>query len=297
MQRFHTEFHVQYDVHQEESVTNEQAVAHSIPRRILQTAKTPPQTVRLEAFAANLRLLHPGFEFLFYDNTAVEQFIDSEFPEYRAVFDGFLYPIQRYDFFRYLAVYRLGGFYFDLDVLLAKSLEPLLSAGCVFPFEQISHNPGLRAVCGMDWELGNYAFGASAGHPFLKAVIDNCIRGQQDPGWVEQIMGGLPPLLRREYYVLCSTGPALVSRTYAGNPELARSVRVLFPGDVRDRSGWNGFGEYGVHLMDGEWRSGKGPIRRRVERVLVDWLRNRALRESAKLGPARNTASGGSADK
>ncbi|MDR3724606.1 MAG: glycosyltransferase [Terracidiphilus sp.] len=278
-------------------MTNEQAAAHSIPRRVIQTAKTPPHTVRLQAFAANLRLLHPDFEFLFFDNAAVQQFVDSEFPEYRAVFDGFRYPIQRYDFFRYLAVYRLGGFYFDFDVLLAKSLEPLLSSGCVFPFEQISLNPGLRAVYGMDWELGNYAFAASAGHPFLKAVIDNCVRGQKDPGWVSQLMGGLPPLLRREYFVLCSTGPGLVSRTYAENPGLAAGVRVLFPGDVRDRSGWNGFGEYGVHLMDGEWRPGKGPIRRRLERVWVDWLRSRALRESAKLGPARNTASGGSADK
>jgi inositol phosphorylceramide mannosyltransferase catalytic subunit len=80
-------------------------------------------------------------------------------------------PIQRYDFFRYLAVYRLGGFYFDTDVILPSGLEDLLHFSRVFPFEHISIHSYLYNEYGMDWEVGNYAFGAAPGHPFLEAII------------------------------------------------------------------------------------------------------------------------------
>jgi hypothetical protein len=88
----------------------------------------------------------------------------------------------------------------------------------------------------MDWEIGNYAFGASAGHPFLEAVIQNCIRAQRDPDWVAPMMRGTPFLSKDEFYVLNTTGPGLVSRTLAENPELAMNVEVLFPDDVCDAS-------------------------------------------------------------
>ena len=103
-----------------------------IEKRIIQTAKHRNLPLKHRAMSRNLELLNPDYEYLFFDDEDVEKFIDREFPEYRKVFDSFRFPIQRYDFFRYLAVYRLGGFYFDLDVLLATSLDGLLQNGsCV----------------------------------------------------------------------------------------------------------------------------------------------------------------------
>lgn len=258
-----------------------------IPRRIIQTANTPPQSVRLRAMAVNMRLLHPDYEYLFFDHESRERFIDREFPQYRSVYDGFRFPIQRYDFFRYLAVFRHGGFYFDLDVLLAESLSGLLEYGCVFPFERLTISTYLRNRRNMDWEVGNYGFGAAAGHPFLRVLIENCIRAQKDSAWVEEMMQGLPPLSREEYCILYSTGPGMVSRTLAENPELAKTVKVLFPEDVCNQENWNRFGDLGVHLMDGAWRRNKGPVRRRVERLWVEWQRNRLLKKSRMLGKAR----------
>src|SRR5262249_55419942 len=57
-----------------------------IPRRIIQTDKSADLSLLAKAAAANLRLLNPDFEYLFFDDSQVEQFIDTEFPEYRAVF-------------------------------------------------------------------------------------------------------------------------------------------------------------------------------------------------------------------
>lgn len=85
-------------------------------------------------------------------------------------------PIQRYDFIRYLTIYRSGGFYLDMVVNLASSLSELLDLGCVFPFEALTNNKYLWEEREMDWSFGYYAFRAAPGHPFLRAVIDNCLR-------------------------------------------------------------------------------------------------------------------------
>ena len=258
-----------------------------IPARIIQTGKEIRQPLFNRGVIANLQLLNPEFEYLFLDDPAVDSFVTREFPQYRAVFDGFRFPIQRFDFFRYLAIFRLGGFYFDLDVLLASGLSHLLSTGCVFPFEGLTLSRYLRDEQGMDWELGNYAFGAAPGHPFLEAVIANCVRAQRDPDWVKPMLRGSPKLFSNEFLVLNTTGPGLLSRTYAENPDLARTVTVLFPDDVCDSTCWNRFGDLGIHLMKGTWRDKGGFLRRRVAQYWEAWTMSRLLKESSTLGKTR----------
>jgi len=258
-----------------------------IPKRIIQTGKVVPQSVRTRAMVSNIRLLHPDYEYLFFDDKGVEKFIDQEFPQYREVFEAFHFPIQRYDFFRYLAVYRYGGFYFDLDVLLASTLAGLLESGCVFPFEGLTFSHFLRTQFDMDWEIGNYGFGATSGHPFIKAIIENCVRAQEDPAWVKPMMRGLPPLSKREFYVLYTTGPGLVSRTLAENPELAKTVNVLLPDDVCDFNNWNRFGDLGIHLMDASWRLHRGRLRKRLAMNWESWKLHRLVKQSVVYGKTR----------
>lgn len=261
---------------------------YRIPKRIIQTGKQQSQPLLNRAMMANVRLLNPDYEYLFFDDQRVDAFIAQEFPHYRATFEGFRFPIQRYDFFRYLAVYRYGGFYFDLDVLLASGLSDLLDHACVFPFEGLTLSHYLRNHYNMDWELGNYAFGAAPGHPFLKSVIDNCIRAQQDPEWVKPMMRGSPGLLRREYLILNTTGPGAVSRTLAENPDVAATVAVLFPDDVCDTQHWNRFGELGIHLMDGSWRLKGSFFARRLAQRWESWAQQRLLKHSRSLGRERH---------
>lgn len=251
-----------------------------IPKRIIQTGKHD-LSLRSRAVMSNLRLLNPDYEYLFFDDSQVEEFIDQEFPHYRQVFDSFSMSIQRYDFFRYLAVYRHGGFYFDLDVMLAYDLSHLPDVRCIFPFEGPTLSDFLRKKYRMDWEIGNYAFGAEAEHPFLLAVIDNCVRAQKDPEWVKPMMRGFPPVLRSEYLTLNTTGPGLISRTLAENPEVARTVTVLFPDDVSDPSNWNRFGNLGVHLMDGSWRLRSGFFSRKLAGYWEAWKMQKVAKQSS----------------
>lgn len=236
----------------------------------------------------SIRQLNPDFEYCFFDDADVERFISQEFPQYRNIFDKFRYRIQRFDFFRYLAVYRYGGFYFDLDILLGAPLSGLLNSGCVFPFEGLSYCRLLRDSYNMDWEIGNYAFGAAPAHPFLAAVIENCVRAQRDPDWVKPMMRNLPIMSGSAFYVLYTTGPGLCSRTLAENPHLAESVQVLFPDDVCDTVNWNCFGDIGVHMMDATWRPGMGRLRRRLMLELEAWKLRGLMRQSAKLGKTRS---------
>jgi len=259
-----------------------------IPKRIIQTGRSADLPLLSKAAAVNLRLLNPDFEYLFFDDVQVANFIDTEFPEYRSIFDAFPVRIQRYDFFRYLAVYRLGGFYFDTDVFLASGIEDLTEYGCVFPFEELTLHRFLRIEYGMDWEIGNYAFGASARHPFLKEIIKNCVKAQQHPEWVAAMMKSIPRIFRDEFVVFDSTGPGLVSRTLAEYPDAQNQVKVLFPDDVCDPVSWHRFGSYGVHLMGGTWRKRKGLIRRRLDALWESTTRKALMQDSIKLGAKRS---------
>jgi glycosyltransferase involved in cell wall biosynthesis len=236
---------------------------------------------------ANIRLLNPDYEYLFFDEERVQAFMDQELPQHRAVFDAFKFPIQRYDFFRYLAVYRYGGFYFDLDVMLASGLSDLLKFGCVFSFEGLTLSKYLRNHLRMDWQIGNYAFGAAAGHPFLNAIIENCVRAQKDTSWVEPMMRGFPPLFSSEYFILNTTGPGLISRTLAENTEAAKTVTVLFPDDVCKLENWNRFGDFGTHFIEGSWRMRSSYVLRRLAQRWEGLKLKRLLKQSRKLGRTR----------
>jgi len=267
-----------------------------IPRRIIQTAKHAQLPLLNRAATSSLKLLNPDYEYLFFDDEQVEQFFSREFPEYRSVIDSFQYPIQRFDFFRYLAVYRYGGFYFDVDVLLASELSPLLELGCVFPFEALTVSRFLRDDLGMDWLVGNYAFGAAPGHPFLKAIIENCVRAQQDPSWVKPMMRGSPPFLEDEFFILNATGPGLVSRTLAENGDLANTLTILFPDDICDVGNWSRFGTYGIHLADSSWRPRRTFLHDKFSGYCWRWIQRRRIKGARRLGKTRYHPAAGSVE-
>ncbi len=254
-----------------------------IPKRIIQTGKEKKLSLRNRAISTNLKLLNPEFDYVFYDNDSVESFIEQEFPQYREIFHSFRFPIQRYDFFRYLEIYRYGGFYFDLDVLLASNLSELVEYGCVFPFEGITLSKYLRDNFQMDWEIGNYAFGAVPGHPFLALVIEACVKAQKDPNWAKPMMRGFPWILADESLILNTTGPGLLSRCLAENSEVAKTITVLFPEDLYEENSWNCFGEFGIHLMEGSWRVRAGFLWRRASQYWERQALKSVIREKNRF--------------
>jgi hypothetical protein len=72
----------------------------------------------------------------------------------------------------------------------------------------------------MDWEIGNYAFGAAAEHPFISTIIKNCVRAQNDPEWTQKMMRSIPRMFRKNSHVLNTTG-GISFRTLAECPMLS----------------------------------------------------------------------------
>jgi hypothetical protein len=261
-----------------------------IPKLIIQTGpgKLP---LLLQAAIVNVKLLHADFEHRLYDDADVDAFVTKYFPEYRTEYKSFPFRIQRYDFFRYLAIFQFGGFYLDLDMFLVRDVKPILSSKCIFPFEQLAPRRYFWRHFQMDWQIGNYAFGAEPKHPFLAAVIENCLRAKRMPGWVKPMMEGVPRILRDDVYVLNTTGPGMLSRTLAENPQFAESVSVLFPDDVCNRGSWYQFGEYGVHSMAGSWRPESSMLRRFVVRLWTERNLRGILVEGRARGKTRTVLS------
>ena len=258
-----------------------------IPKLIIQTG---PQNLPLllQSAIVNVKLLHPEFEYQFFDDVMIESFLAEHFPNYEAEYRSFRFRIQKYDFFRYLAVYQFGGFYLDLDVFLARDLTPLLTSPCVFAFEELAESRYFWRQFQMDWQIGNYAFGAEPGHPFLAAIIENCLRAKRQPDWVRPMMQGIPSSLLDSFYILNTTGPGMVSRTLAENPQLANNINILFPEDVCDRASWHQFGTYGVHSMAGSWRPRSNYFSRCLTRLWGHWNLRRMLTEGRSRGKTRS---------
>jgi hypothetical protein len=101
-------------------------------------------------------------------------------------------------------------------------------------------------------------------------------------------MKGVPRAIRELLIVPFTTGPAMVSRTLVENPHLAKDVTILFPEDVCDESAWHQFGNFGVHLQQGAWRSRHGYVRRRLANLWESWMRRRLHRESRARGKSRS---------
>ena len=234
-----------------------------IPKRIIQVWGGGEHDLSpfAKAGIATIKLLNPDFEYLFFDDNRIDSFTNEHFPEYRSVFNSFRFNIQKYDFFRYLVVYHFGGFYFDLDVFLCENLSDLLENSCVFTFERIGINQYLKRQYNMHWDIGSFAFGAAPGHPFIRAIIENCVRAQRESEWPEIMLKSIPWLFRKDAYVICTTGPGVVTRTYAENPYLQSTVKILMPENMYDRTNWTQFGKYGIdisrYVKQSAWRKKK----------------------------------------
>lgn len=53
--------------------------------------------------------MHPGYDYMFWDDKRAEDFIKAEYPEHFDMWKGYRYPIQRADSLRYMVMYKHGG--------------------------------------------------------------------------------------------------------------------------------------------------------------------------------------------
>jgi len=166
------------------------ADAKSIPRTIIQTSKeTTVDRPDWLAYQTSLKAANPNFELIHYSDAEARAFIAEHYAG-TILADAYdiVTPIMRADIFRLAAIYKLGGFYMDMDMLGKASLDPIVAAmdedeyQAVFPKEwwmstgyYTSIYPGRTPEDDEDhWQMGQYAFGVSVLLQCFTVIIIVC---------------------------------------------------------------------------------------------------------------------------
>lgn len=238
---------------------NEIAPTTPIPKRIIQVwfDKTPKKNrdktdsrkypPKFDKHVQSVKSLNPEYEYMLFDTNEAEAFLHEHYPHYYRTYLRLPVFIQKIDFFRYVAIYHYGGFYFDLDIRALKPLDTDITRHkAVFPVDEYvvaewQDTSRFRRFHrnGVDFLPGQYAFGAVPRHPFLKRLIDG-IHSNIDT-YERLAQPGVQ-------YVYSTTGPDFVAEEYMNYPE-KEDVFILDNGQRQM------FGDYGKHDYMGTWKN------------------------------------------
>jgi mannosyltransferase OCH1-like enzyme len=158
-----------------------------IPKIIHQTFYDRALPAELQKNVDKLKGLNPEWEYRFYDDTDIKNFIDSNYPPFVS---NYFYRIDkaygaaRADLFRYLLMYKCGGVYLDIKSSLNKPFSKILKSDDRYLLSFWKNRDGERFEGWgkhaelSDSENGEYQqwhIACAPGHPFLKAVIENVL--------------------------------------------------------------------------------------------------------------------------
>ena len=110
-----------------------------------------------------------GWEYVFYDDNASENFLSMHFPpEVREAYDALIPGAFKADLFRYCVLLIHGGVYADMDVLLESNLDNSIppDVGFLTPIDE----PGIKVSHRMC--LWNGLLAVAPGHPIIVRVVE-----------------------------------------------------------------------------------------------------------------------------
>jgi mannosyltransferase OCH1-like enzyme len=219
-----------------------------IPKIIIQTWKSKDIPDKYKEDIDSLKKYNSDFEFLFFDDNDIETFLKNNYPQYYESYIKLPVKIQKIDYFRYIAVYHYGGFYFDLDMSCFYPLEDLLNYDCIFPVDDNLNGRKCNKVrfnnmCNNNMKvlLGQYAFGAKPRNEFIKLLIDNIHNN------VDKYIEDYKKKGNKRVYVYVTTGPDFVTNLYM-NYSNKSSIHILEYEDGQY------FGKYAKHNQNGTWK-------------------------------------------
>lgn len=226
---------------------------NKIPRIIIQTWKDENIPIKYKNDIESIIKFNPTYKYIFFTDKQIEIFLKSKYPKYWKTYQKLPIKIQRIDFFRYIAVYHYGGFYFDLDMECYKNLDPLLGYKCIFPLEQHIKNCGpkeirLKYFCNKNnlFLLGQYAFGAEPKNKFMKMLIDN-IHYNINLYVYEYNRKIKHNDMFMNVYVYQTTGPDYCTKMYVNYPN-KNEIEIIKANES------NKLGDYALHKTYGTWK-------------------------------------------
>lgn len=120
---------------------------------------------------------HPDWEYRFWDKKAMNDFLESFFPELVSRYHSFPFNVQRWDAIRYLILYRIGGMYVDMDYECMEPFDELLGGNtCCLGLEPARHSSSFKKP----YIVGNALMACIPEHNFFKSIINHVFSDVQD---------------------------------------------------------------------------------------------------------------------
>jgi len=94
-----------------------------IPKIIHQTWKNEKIPDRWKEAVESCKEKNKDYKYILWTDKSMKEFVKKEFPEFYKTYTEYPHNIQRCDSFRFLVLYKYGGFYMDMDVICKKSLN------------------------------------------------------------------------------------------------------------------------------------------------------------------------------
>ena len=236
--------------------------ASPIPKILHLTWKTKSLPPAFQMLVQKMVALHPEWDIRLWTDDEMMAFVKEHgSPQQFEKYSGYTKMIQCCDYFRIFVVSVMGGVYLDLDVDLERSFDELPAyVTAFFPCEKVMSKEALIQHKNRDAvRIGNYAFGALAGHPFFKYFLERLQVAKSDS-------------METANWILETTGPGVLTTSYHdyvkekgknGIDASGTDVTLLWPplsSAARCRCGnYDGVmscrvGTFGAHLHAGTWR-------------------------------------------
>jgi len=209
------------------------------------TAERHPQLFRLQNTWRN-----SGWEYRFYDDDAARGYVEANYPgRFVSAFDSLLHGAYKADFFRYLVLYKEGGVYADVDVMLNTNLDNFITPDLGF-FAQLD---AIGNFADEPFCLWNGMLGAAPAHPVLTNVIEwtaNLVTRRGDMYDMERAVcrragaGGIENWKVRAEPLLLLSGPCALG--LAANGALGNEPLARFEVGLLKREGFNAKNVEGV---------------------------------------------------
>ncbi|GAB7365608.1 hypothetical protein MBLNU230_g6677t1 [Neophaeotheca triangularis] len=105
------------------------------------------------------RFHNPDYEIITWNQTAARSLLENHYPSLIPLYDGYRYPIQQIDLFKYVLLWHYGGIYMDLDIACRHELDALLPFLAWYP----------KAL---PFGVNNDLMASRARHPFVGYMLD-----------------------------------------------------------------------------------------------------------------------------
>jgi mannosyltransferase OCH1-like enzyme len=220
-----------------------------IPKRIIQLWKTW-SSKKPEMFSNYIKTLkdkNPNYEYMFFKDEQIDEFLETNYPQYYETYKKLPLNIQKVDFCRYVILYHYGGFYFDLDITALEPLDELLDNECIFPVDENINKSMCSAkrfnrFCNsnINFLLGQYGFACCPKNKFVKLLVD--VIHHNVSRYADSYVAN------SEDYVYATTGPDFVTSLYMNYAD-KDNITILHYNKRQY------FGKYAKHNYAGTWKT------------------------------------------